>query len=261
MIRFLVAIIAGVATIMPGRAPAAQPPAISVLTYHRLDPTTAAHATVVLTSVFAEQMAWLDAHHIAVVPLRAVVALVRGAGSGDAPAVAITADDGFRSVYTEMFPIIRRYRFPLTLFINPPAISDGPAYLTCAEIADMVASGLVDVEPHTLTHPDFRRERARRSPADYQAFVARELDGGRADVVARLGTAADLLAWPYGIHDADLEAAAARAGYGAAFALGSRPAQSGADIFAIPRYQIYNSDRGARFAAIVAGLQRGGAGR
>ena len=233
---------------------------VPILTYHRFDPLVARSATIVVTSVFAEQMEWLAAHHVEVAKLHDVADALSGRREPIAgPVVAITADDGFRTVYTEMFPILLRHRFPVTLFINPPSISAGSAYLTWTQISEMVASGLVDVQAHTLTHPNFNDQRLRRTPPDYAAFVDHEIAGSRPLIANRLGLPADLLAWPYGIHDADLEAAAVRAGYVAAFALGSSAAPPGGDAFALPRYQVYNTDRDGRFAAIVAGIPRGAA--
>ncbi len=226
-----------------------------VLTYHRFDPTGSKSATIVSTPVFAAQMAWLAEHSVRVAPLRDVLAMARGAPV-TGPTVAITADDGWRSVYTEMFPIILRHKFPLTLFINPPAIGHGGAYLTWPMIAEMLKSGLVDVQPHTLTHPNFNTERAHRDQAGYAAFVAHEIAGSRAEITAQLGLPADILAWPFGIHDAMLEQAAAQAGCIAAFALGSHAVKAGDPDYALPRYQIYDTDRDARFAWLMAGNPR-----
>ena len=75
----------------------------------------------------------------------------------------------------------------------------------------------------------------------------------------RLGGPQDLLAWPFGIHDPTLEAAAQAAGYTAAFALGGRAAPADAPKFAIPRYQIYETDLDSRFDAVLFGIPRGAA--
>jgi peptidoglycan/xylan/chitin deacetylase (PgdA/CDA1 family) len=32
--------------------------------------------------------------------------------------VVITVDDGHRSVYTHMFPLVKQYRVPVTLFVH-----------------------------------------------------------------------------------------------------------------------------------------------
>ncbi len=235
-------------------APASAQP-VSILTYHRFDPRVANAATVVETPVFVAQMEWLRSHDITVVRLSAIVDALGASRKLPEKSVAITADDGWRSVFTEMFPVIRRLGYPITLFINPPAIGQGGAYLTWAQIAEMRASGLVDFQAHSQSHPNFNDDRARRTPADYAAFVDRELGGSRILLQDHTGPV-QFLAWPYGIHDATLEAAAARDGFTAAFALGSRPVLANSPIFAIPRYQVYNTDNPARFAAIVAGQAR-----
>jgi peptidoglycan/xylan/chitin deacetylase (PgdA/CDA1 family) len=241
---------AGAATLVRA-ARAAQ--GISVLAYHRFDPAVARAATVVTEATLDAQMAWLAVRHIRVLPLAEAVAAL-GLGG---PAVCITADDGFRSVYTGLFPVLRRHGFPATLFLNPPMIGHGGAFLTWAQIEEMRASGLVDVQAHTMTHPNFREQKVRRSPADYASFVTHELAGSARAIETRLGGKVRFLAWPYGIHDAQLEAAAKDAGFEAAFALGSRAALPGGDMFALPRYQVYETDNESRFAAIARGLPRG----
>ena len=233
---------------------AAQP--VSVLTYHRFDPVQANAATVVQTAVFAAQMEWLRKNNVDVIRLSVLVERLQTKSPDPAPpAVSITADDGWRSVYTDMFPVIRKLNFPVTLFINPPAIGHGGAYLTWAQIDEMRGSGLVEIEAHTQTHPNFYEQRLRLTPASYQALVDRELVGSRDDVIAH-GGKVSFLAWPYGINDQGLQDAAAKDGFRAAFALGSRPVVPGSPIFALPRYQVYNTDVGTRFAAIVAGQPR-----
>lgn len=228
---------------------------VPVLTYHRFDPLQARSATIVTTSVFAEQMDHLANSRIRVAPLREVLGFARGtAPSG--PTVAITADDGWRSVHAEMFPIIQRHRFPITLFLNPPMIGVGSAYLTWPMIVEMLKSGLVDVQPHTQSHPNFNTERARRDPVGFQTYVLEQIAGSRRDITRKLELPADILAWPFGIHDTMLEASAATAGCIAAFALGGRAVTSGDPAFALPRYQVYDTDRAGRFAAVASGQPR-----
>lgn len=229
---------------------------IPILTYHRFDPAHASATTIVTDPVFASQMDWLDAHHVRVAPLREVLAIAHGGAAPAQPTVVITADDGWKTVYTDMFPIILRHRFPITLFINPPAIGHGGAYLTWPMIAEMVKSGLVDVQAHTLTHPNFNVERQKRDPEAYQAYLTQEIAGSRTEITQRLGLPADLLAWPFGIHDPTLEATAKKAGYLAAFALGSRALVPGDPDMALPRYQIYDTDRDSGFGWVVEGHPR-----
>ncbi|MDR3472342.1 MAG: polysaccharide deacetylase family protein [Devosia sp.] len=203
-------------------------------------------------AAFEAELAWLAKHNYQIVPLHTALAALNGAAPRlTAPAAVITADDGHESIYTVLFPIIRRAHIPVTLFIYPSAISNAPYALTWAQLQEMQASGLVDVESHTYWHPNFKVERRRRTTADYTAFVDNQLSRSKTVLEKKLGRPVDLLAWPYGIVDADLEAAAKRAGYTAAFAYAGGPAASGDDPLALPRIPISDADRGERFGAML----------
>ncbi len=235
-----------------GEAPSG---AIQILTYHRFEQRENPPGTVITPSTFAAQMAWLAANNLPVLKLAEVQAFAQGTPTAT-PAVAITADDGWRSVYTEMFPVIQRHKFPVTLFLNPPMIGRGGAYLTWPMVEEMRASGLVDMQAHTLSHPNFNEERRKRTPADYAEFVRHELADCRHVLEDKLGAKVDQLAWPFGIHNPALEDAAREAGYAAAYALGSHPLVAGDPVFALPRSQIYETDGTARFAWMARGGAR-----
>lgn len=236
---------------LPHAARAADP-GVPILLYHRFHPSVPG-STTVTTPAFEEQLGWLAEHHYKVERLASVVAALRGGAPLDPTSVAITVDDGRRSQYTEMFPIILRYKVPVTLFIYTDAISYEPDALTWEEIDEMLKSGLVDVQSHTCSHPDFDKERARRGATDYAAFVAKELERSKATLVARIQRPVEFLAWPYGIFDRDLERAAAAAGYSAAFAVEDHIARPGGDIYAVPRLVVSDADRGERFERLLNG--------
>ncbi len=224
-------------------------PSAAILVYHRFGPTAA--STTVSDRALDVQLAWL-ASHANVGTLRSVVGGLRNASAVSGRAcVAITADDGHRSVYTDLFPRIRRYGFPVTLFIYPSAISNASYALTWQQLGEMAASGMVDVQSHTYWHPNFHREKAHRTPDDYERFVAMQLSRSKQVIESHIDRPVDMLAWPYGIVDADLETAARKAGYVFAFTLGNRTAFADTDPLALPRLWISDSDRGARFAARI----------
>jgi peptidoglycan/xylan/chitin deacetylase (PgdA/CDA1 family) len=227
-----------------------------ILVYHRFDPAVAGSTTVTVAT-FEDQLAWLSRHNYRIVSLRAALAGMKAPGApAQTPMAVITADDGHRSIYTVLFPLIRKAQIPITLFVYPSAISNAPYALTWAQLQEMQASGLVDVESHTYWHPNFKIERRRRSAADYAAFVDSQLTRSKAVIEKRLGKPADLLAWPFGIVDVDLEAAAVRAGYTGAFAYAGGPASAADDRLALPRIPVSNADRGERFGALLATRSR-----
>lgn len=189
--------------------------------------------------MFAAQLEFLKENGYTVVPLRRLVERING-GNERLPnkAVVITVDDGHRSVYTEMLPLVRRYRIPVTLFIYPSAISNANYALTWTQLEELRQSGLFDIQSHTYWHPNFRREKRRLSPDAYREFVRMQLVKPRQVLAQRLGVNADLLAWPFGIVDDELIAAAGAAGYVAGFTLDRRRPGAADRPLALPRYLI-----------------------
>lgn len=229
---------------------------VTVLLYHRFG-TVFAGATTVRTTVFEGQVEFLRDNGYTVVPLRDVVNFVMGRGALPVRAVAITADDGHRTVFTDMKPVVQRYRIPVTLFIYPSAISNAPYAMTWQQLKDLQATGLFDIEAHTYWHPNFRVEKRRLVASDYRKLVEMQLDKSRDVLERRLGSKVDLLAWPFGIYDDELIAAAREAGYIAAFTIERRKASRRDNVMAIPRFTVTDNDVGKAFAALLAGTPGG----
>jgi peptidoglycan/xylan/chitin deacetylase (PgdA/CDA1 family) len=229
-------------------AQAAAQRSAAILLYHRFGAKAA--STTVSDAALDQQLAWLSSH-ARVGTLSEVMNSLQNGGRGG-PCVAITVDDGHNSDYADLFPRLRRYHLPATLFIYPSAISNASYALTWPELSEMAASGLIDVQSHTYWHPNFHVEKAHRSADDYSSFVGMQLSRSKDVIMRHTGQPVDMLAWPYGIVDAQLEQAASAAGYRFAFTIGDRAAQSGTDPLALPRLWISDSDRGARFAAKIA---------
>ena len=169
--------------------------------------------------------------------------------------MVITADDGHKSVYSDMLPIVRQYNMPVTLFLYPSCISNphAPYAMTWEQIKELQQTGLFDLQGHTFWHPNFKRDKKKLKPADYQKLVETQLTKSKAVLEKRLGTKVDLLAWPFGIYDDYLEKEAEKAGYVAAFSIDRRNADKSEKIMAQPRYLMQNGDGVKGFEAIVTG--------
>ncbi len=229
---------------------------IPILVYHRFGPT-AADSMTVTTPVFESHLEYLKSNGYCVIPLRQLVDTFLGTASPPPPrSVVITADDGHRSIYTEMLPLVIRYRIPVTLFIYPSAISRADYALTWEQLRVLRRTGLFDIQSHTYWHPNFKTEKKRLTPQQYEALVTGQLTKSRDKLHEELGVQVDLLAWPFGIYDDELMGLAARAGYIAAVTLERRHARRSDNIMALPRYLMTNGDRGKAFERL---LSRGGA--
>jgi peptidoglycan/xylan/chitin deacetylase (PgdA/CDA1 family) len=224
---------------------------VPILLYHRFGPTVSDSMTV-KTAVFRSHLAYLTSHGYTVIPLRMLVDYyLRKGPPPPEGSVVIAADDGHKSVYTEMLPLVKEYRIPVTLFIYPSAISNAPYAMTWDELRELRRTGLFDIQGHTLWHPNFMKEKKRLSPADYENFVERQLRKSKERLEKELGIRVDMLAWPFGLCDYDLIKRATAAGYGAAFTIERRRTAAGDDIMRMPRYLMRDVDRGKAFEMIL----------
>jgi peptidoglycan/xylan/chitin deacetylase (PgdA/CDA1 family) len=239
--------------LVAGLARAGEDPGTPILVYHRFGGSVA-DAMTVRTSVFEAQLEHLARQSYVVIPLKRLVAHLRGDEPSLPPrSVVVTVDDAHRSVYTDALPLLQRYRIPVTLFVYPSAVSNADYAMTWQELHEVAATGLVDIESHTYWHPNFAEEKRRLSDAAYQHLVEDQLTRSRSVLESRVGKPVDLLAWPFGIHDDELMRKASEAGYIAAVTLGRRHATAADPSMALPRYLVTDADRGARFEALLAG--------
>lgn len=229
------------------------PPAerIPILLYHRFGPTVAGSMTVT-TKVFESHLKYLKDNGYTVISLRQLVDYcLRKGPPPPARSVVIAADDGHKSVYTDMLPLIKKYNIPVTLFIYPSAISNASYAMTWNQLREIKKSGLVDFQSHSYWHPNFKQDQKKMAPDEYEKSVEMQLKQSKAKLEKELGIHADMLAWPFGIYDDRLISKAVAAGYVAAFTIERRHAGASDNIMALPRYLMTDSDRGKTFENIL----------
>ncbi len=159
-----------------------------------------------------------------------------------------TFADAYRSVLSAV-PTLRRLGLFATVFVStgfaeagrpldvPELAAAAAAYpaelatMTWDEVRGIAADG-IEIGSHTVSHPHLTRL------SDAELDV--ELRDSRARVEDELGRPPRFFAFPYGEHDARVQAAVRRAGYEAAFALADGADRSNA--FALPRIDLYRRD-------------------
>ena len=133
-------------------------------------------------------------------------------GKGTLPQkpVVITFDDGHLDVYKNVFPILQKYNVKATFFVVTDNVNLYPDYLTWQQAREMQASGLVDIESHTLSHKDLTTVYSRDKIWD-------QLYGSKQAIEWYLKKPADFIAYPYGKYDIDTEDLSKEVGYRASF--------------------------------------------
>lgn len=226
---------------------------IPILCYHNFNPTIPGSMNM-KPETFENQMNWLEQNGFTIIPLQDAVAYLQGKKDTLPPkSIVVTIDDGWKSVYTYLTPIIKKHHIPVTLFIYPQTISSGKNAMTWDELKELQQTGLFDIQSHTYSHPNFKQEKKRRSADSYQAFVESELVKPKKILDEKLNTHVTLLAWPFGIYNDALEKAAAEAGYEMAFTIDAIPASRSNRAMAEPRYMILESQTFKTFQRIANG--------
>jgi peptidoglycan/xylan/chitin deacetylase (PgdA/CDA1 family) len=169
--------------------------ALTILCYHRFG--TRANPLTVTPAAFEAQMSYLARNGYQVVPLARVAAFLEGRESLPPKSVVITIDDGYRSMYDIAFPILRRHRFPSTVFLYSDFVG-APDALTWPQMREMVASGLVEIQPHSKTHANLTVRLPDEPEARYRDRARREVEAPVEVLRAQLGVSTHAFAFPYG---------------------------------------------------------------
>jgi peptidoglycan/xylan/chitin deacetylase (PgdA/CDA1 family) len=196
---------------------------LPILTYHAVVDTARPSAIAVSPAQFAAQMRALAEAGYVAVPLSRTVEWLREPERQPLPerTIAITFDDGYRSVLETAAPILREHGFTATAFLvtgcgisanaptanaptaNAPTASWQPPWplLTWAEVEALGEAGF-EFGAHTVTHPVLTH----LPPGEAE----REMSDAQQEIVRRTGQAAHLLAYPYGARSPAVEAIAKR---------------------------------------------------
>lgn len=226
---------------------------VPVLLYHRFGPVVVDSMTM-KTEVFAAQMKYLHDNGYKVIPLRQMINWYQGKGPAPGPkSVVIVEDDAHKSVYSDMLPIISKYKYPVTIFVYPSAISNAKYAMTWDQLRELKRTGLFDIQSHTYWHPNFKREKRKLSPEAYEKLVTEQLVKSRKKLEHEVGGSVDLLAWPFGIYDDYLLKKAREVGYIATFSIERRNSTAKEKITILPRYLLVNADSGKAFEQLLRG--------
>lgn len=220
-----------------------------VLIYHAVGSGPASGSK----AMFRGQMEWL-AEHASVEPLHE---LLGNPGKGGLR-VALTFDDGYRSLFQVVAPILKSCSFPATVYLNTgwmaevdPRFSDsslghypGEEFLLWEEVAELAGMGWT-IGSHGVGHYDLTAVAA--------AELEKEVTESKGEIEARLGMPCRHYAYTWGRHNKAVREALHRAGYCSAVAAHHEPLSTGNDPFALPRLDIRREYNLADFVSVVRG--------
>jgi peptidoglycan/xylan/chitin deacetylase (PgdA/CDA1 family) len=169
----------------------------SILSYHDVG-TNKAFFTVTPASL-DKQLSYLKSQGLKVVFLSELIKKLK-AKEDISGLVALTFNDGYASVYTEVLPLLKKYEMPASVFLTIEYLdttvqtSDGFTFKTLsqAQLREMLAGGLVEFFPET-------QHRVALDNVAYEG-AAMKIDQARADLESVIKKDAKVFSFPKGRH-------------------------------------------------------------
>lgn len=127
-----------------------------ILQYHHVSETTP-KSTSITPAQFEVHLKYLEEHSFNVVPLSQVIDKIKNKQPLKDKTVAITFDDAFLDLLTHAKPLLDRYNYPYTIFVNPAIISrNSPSYLSWEQLKELADEGVI-IANHGFEHDSIAR--------------------------------------------------------------------------------------------------------
>jgi len=228
-----------VAPTVPGTVTGNDGIRITVLGYHDFSATKKATEMLISTEKFGKQMQAIKELGLNVISMEDFMAWKRGEKKVRDKSVVITIDDGWKSVYTDAYPILKKLKFPFTLFLYSNYIDGGASALTSEMIKEMQKNGCT-IGSHSISHPypaTVKAERAKGSEK-FATYLRKEMGGSRKVLETKFGGKVTTYAYPGGYVTGEMLPIATESGYEFLFTVLPGKTTSATSNFTIPRYVI-----------------------
>ena len=210
---------------------------VPILAYH--DFSVAKEALMVVRKAkFEQQMAYLKNNGYTVITLDELFDFLEYRNQLPAKSVVLTFDDGWQAVYTIVFPILKKYNFPATLFVYTDLINGNKKTLNWAQVAELDRGG-VDVQCHTKTHRNLSENEEKKSLESYVVDVKGEIFESTRIIREKLNKEVKYFAYPYGDTNNLVIAFLKQQGYRGAFTVKRGANSFFMDHFTLSRAMIY----------------------
>jgi peptidoglycan/xylan/chitin deacetylase (PgdA/CDA1 family) len=239
-------------------APPAPPPVeipddgvrVAILGYHDFSETEPETAMRIRTSKFRLQMEAIRQLGITVISLDDFIAWKKGERDIPPKSALITLDDGWKSVYTDAFPILKEFGYPFTLYLYKNYVDGGGKALTTPMIKEMIAAGAT-IGSHSVSHPYPATVKSYRNkgPQAYDAYLRKEMGESKRFLESQFRKNAGTYAYPGGFHTEEMLALGKEFGYSHMFTVIPGKVTRSTPDDTVPRYMILgNHDKIFEFA-------------
>lgn len=265
-----------------------------VIAYHDVEDHNPNQAYLsVSTEHLRQQFSWLHENNYVPVSVDEVLSARDGKSVLPKRAVMLTFDDGYRSFYTRVFPLLKAYNWPAVLapvgkWLDTPAdqkvdfggqLTERERFLSWDQVAEMAQSGLVEFGAHTqdmhfgaianpqgntqpvaAAHRYLQELKRYETDEEFQARFRKDVRAISASVKKYTGVAPRVWVWPYGRASGLGLAILEEEGYQMAMTLKDGLATTD-DLMNMPRYLVDNDPKISTFAGFITSREDVGSSR
>jgi peptidoglycan/xylan/chitin deacetylase (PgdA/CDA1 family) len=223
---------------------------VAILGYHDFSETAPETAMRIRTTKFRLQMEAIRQLGIKVISLDDFIAWKKGERDIPEKSAMITLDDGWKSVYTDAFPILKEFGYPFTLYLYKNYVDGGGKALTSAMIREMAAAGAA-IGSHSVSHPYPATVKSylNKGPKAYDTYLRKEMGESKRFLQSRFKKNVGTYAYPGGFHTDEMLVLGKEFGYSHMFTVIPGKVTRSTPDDTVPRYMILgNYDKIFEFA-------------
>lgn len=218
-------------------------PEIPVILYHRIVANPTNEWTDTSISDFKKHMKYLEEHGYTTLSSDEYVNILKGSQAAPPKPILLTFDDATPDFITEVIPVLDEHHMKAVLFVISDWIGAGYS-MTLAQLENIADNHTnISIENHSKTHSD-----EIWTNAITKGQAADEITAASAFIEGITNRAPVLLAYPYGNHNSEAQAAAQEAGIAYAFKVG----YPNTGDYAMGRHYLTNTSL-SQFAAMIGG--------
>ena len=214
---------------------------VAVLGYHNFSNTKPATEMRMHTSDFCQQMQYIKDAGLSVITMQDFLEWLNGTRRLPERCVLITIDDGWKSVYTDAFPVLRAYGYPFTMFLYTTYIDVQGDSMTVRQLQAMMRCGAT-IGSHSVNHLYPKKwKRYAMESAQYKTQLQVEFLDSRAKLVELFGNCSTYC-FPGGYNTPPMLETLASSPYQAAFTVEEAKVGCTENRFLIHRYMVFGID-------------------
>lgn len=215
---------------------------VAVLGYHNFSQTKPVTEMLMRTEEFRQQMERIREAGLRVISMKEFLAWRLGELKLPPKCVLITLDDGWKSVYTDAYPILKEYGYPFTVFLYTKYLTGKGDSMTPEMIREMQAHGAT-VGSHSTSHyyPKTWKQAEAAGEASYTDLVDKEI-GASFKKLSELFGPISTYCYPGGYVTPGMLDRLPSYGYVAAFSIVPGKVSITDDVWQVHRYMIFGTD-------------------